>query len=123
LESLIYLGGRSIAQLKALASYATQCEKASYRYIRPKPQPIRYLVIGVLGRIQKAVGNDSTYLKPIYLVKEDPSNLRIQSDQSLITRVVDCERTERAAETDAESLYGKFVELRDKGILCDLELS
>jgi hypothetical protein len=123
LESLIYLGGRSIAQLKALARYATQCEKASYRYIRPKPQPIRYLVIGILSRIQEAVGNDNTYLKPIYLVKEDPSKLRVESHESLITRVVDYERTERATETDAESIYTKFVELRDKGILCDLELS
>jgi hypothetical protein len=120
---LIYLGGKSIRQLKELARYAIQCEEASYRYVRPKPQPIRYLVIGVLDRIQKTVGNDNTYLKPIYLVNEDLSKLRTESDQSLITRVVDFERTEKVAGMDAQSIYAMFAELREKGILCDLELA
>lgn len=99
-----------------------QSEEASYQYVRPKPQPIRYLVTEVLYRILKTVGNDNAYLKPIYLVNEDPSKLRVESDQSLIARVVDCERKERAAGSNAESIYAKFVELRNKGILCDLEL-
>ena len=37
--------------------------------------------------------------------------------------MVDCERTERAAGTDAKNIYAKFVELRDNGILCDLKFS
>lgn len=121
---MLYLGGRTIGQLCELVRFTEECEHAAHKFIRPKLQTIRAPIIVILGKLEQAIGKHGsmTYLKRIHMTNETPEKFGSESNESLLARTVDKEKTTREAETKAESIYGRYVKMKNDGNLCDLEL-
>jgi hypothetical protein len=122
---MLSLGGRTIGQLCNLARITQECEDAASKFICPDLQPTRYPVIGVLEKIEQAIGKhhgSTTYLKPIRVMNEIPEKFRSESPESLLARTVDKEKTASEVGIKAESIYGRYVKMKNEGNLCDLDL-
>jgi hypothetical protein len=77
-----------------------------------------------LGKLEQAIGEhgSTTYLKPIHVASETPEKLGSESTESVLARMVDKEKTTRDSGIKAERIFGRFVEMKNDGNFCDLEL-
>jgi len=123
---MLSLGGRTVGQLCELLRLAEACEDAAYKFIRPglQPQAIRVPIIAILGKLEQAIGTDgsTTYLKPIHMMNQTPESLESKNGESLLEMTVDKNKTTREAGIKAESIYGRYVKMKNDGNLCDLAL-
>ena len=120
---MLSLGGQTIGQLCELVRFTKECEHAAIKLIRPKLQPIRAPIIVILQKLELAIGKDgsTTYLKPIHMMDETPEKFGSESEESLLVRMVDKEKTTREEGIKAGSIYGRYVKMKNDGNLCDLE--
>src|SRR6202035_886185 len=92
-ESLMYVGGKSVAEIRHLANFAKTCEEASHKYIRPTLSPNRYPILSILEKVEKsatAAGKDlsKVYLRPLRVF--DDSARRVGEDvPAFIERMVE----------------------------------
>jgi len=109
-----------------LLRLAEACEDAAHKFIRPElqPQATRLPIIAILGKLEQAIGTDgsTTYLKPIRMMDETPESLESKNEESLLAMTVDKEKITRVAGIQAESIYGRYVKMKNDGNLCDLAL-
>jgi hypothetical protein len=78
----------------------------------------------ILGKLEQAIGKhgSTTYLKPIRITNETLEKFGSESKESLLARTVDKQKTTSEAGIKAESIYGRYVKMKNDGNLCDLEL-
>jgi hypothetical protein len=121
---MLSLGGRTIGQLCELVGFTKECEHAALKFIRPALQPTRTPVIAILGKLEQAIGKhgSTTYLKLIRMTNETPEKFGSESKESLLARMVDKQKTTSEAGRKVESIYGRYVKMKNDGNLCDLEL-
>jgi hypothetical protein len=121
---MLSFGGRTIGQLCELVRFTKECERAAHKFIRPQLQPTRAPIIVILGKLEQAIGKhgSTTYLKPIRITNETLEKFGSETKESLLARTVDKQKTASEAGIKAESIYGRYVKMKNDGNLCDLEL-
>jgi len=111
---MLFLGGRTIGQLCELVKVAEECEHASFKFISPALQPHRGPIVAILRKLEQAIGKhgSTTYLKPISAANETAEKWRAESDESFLVKMVDKEKTSLEAGIKAESIYGRYVKMK-----------
>ncbi len=118
----MYIGGKTVADLRHMTDFAKKCEEASYQYIRPKLQPTRYAILSTLEKVEKSCRKEfsKTYLRPLRVVDEWTQNVG-EDKKSFISRVVNDEMHDPDGK-DWIEIYRGYILARNEGNLEELQL-
>jgi hypothetical protein len=124
-ESLMYIGGKSVAEIRHLVNFAKTCEEASHKYIRPRLSPNRYPILAVLAAVEKSPRAAGEDLSKVYLrslrVFDDSARRDGEDVLSFIERVVENGDPEQDGK-DWVSIYQSYVRVNNSGSVEELQL-
>jgi hypothetical protein len=121
----MYIGGKSVSEIRHLANFAKTCEEASHKYIRATLSPNRYPILSVLAMVEKSARAAGKDLSKIYLRSlraiDDSARRAGEDVPSFIDRVVEDGDPEQDGK-DWVSIYQGYVKVNHSGNLEELQL-